>query len=301
MVLDETVFETAVGVDLGGSKLLIRYRDRWLRCATGRGFGGAELTAQLLRFLDEQAQSATALGIAVPGLVEDGVRVAACDVLPSLAGWDLRASLGARVAALALVNDAKAALHATTAGLSPGAVAVTVMAGTAIGCGIVAGAGVLGGASGWAGELGYWPMLRADGRWTRLDEIAGGGAMEAHLGIGGQELAKRAAAGDEAVLKVIAEGGQALGGALAGVVNLLNPRHLAVGGGALRLPGYWKQAQAVLRAQAIAPMLAACEVHAVHAIEDLVARGAAGVALALRSRTDPPGAAFLTAGRRCSG
>lgn len=283
MVLGETVFDAAVGVDLGGSKLLIRHRDRWLRCSTGPGFGGAELTAHLLRFLDGQAEPAAAVGIAVPGLVEDGTRIAACDVLPKLTGWDMHASLGARVAALALVNDAKAALHATTAGLVPGAVAVTVMAGTAVGCGIVAGAGVLRGASGWAGELGYWPMRRADGRWARLDELAGGAAMAARLGSGARELAERAAAGDAAVLAIIAEGGQALGGALAGIVNLLNPRQLAVGGGALRLPGYWDEAQAVLRAQAIAPMLAACELHAVHTIEDLVARGAAGMALALDS------------------
>lgn len=284
MNLDDGVFDTAAGVDLGGSKLLLRYRGRWLRHATGPGFGAPELTAVLRRFLDECACPPAALGIAVPGLV-DGAVVAACDVLPRLAGWDVREALGGRVRAWALANDAKAALQAANADLAAGAVAVTVMAGTAIGCGIVAGEGVLRGASGWAGELGYWPVRDGAGAWTRLDELAGGGYMAARLGIDGPTLAMRAGAGDPTVLEVIAAGGQALGGALAGVVNLLNPRRLAVGGGALRLPGYWAQAQAVLRAQAIGPMLAACEVHALHEVEDLVARGAAQLAMAAQART----------------
>lgn len=279
MVLDQGIFDTVAGVDLGGSKLLLRYRDRWLRQETGPGFGAVELTGVLRRFLDEQADPPAALGIAVPGLVEE-TAVAACDVLPRLAGWDIREALAGRVAAWALVNDAKAALQAASADMPAGAVVVTVMAGTAIGCGIVAGAGVLRGASGWAGELGYWPVRGGAGEWTRLDELAGGGYMAARLGMDGRELAARAAAGDPAVLDVIAAGGQALGGALAGVVNLLNPQRLAIGGGALRLPGYWAQAQAVLREQALGPMLAACELRTLHEVEDLVARGAAQLALA---------------------
>lgn len=279
MTVDDDIFDTALGVDLGGSKLLLRYRGSWLRRDTGPGFGGAELSAILRDFLDAQDLPPAALGIAVPGLVQDGARVAACDVLPRLAGWDMREAFAALPPSWALVNDAKAALHACSADLAPDAVAVTVMAGTAIGCGIVAGAGPLAGASGWAGELGYWPVACGAGAWKRLDELAGGAFMAARLGIDGQALAARAAAGDPAALEVIAAGGQALGAALAGVVNLLNPQRLAVGGGALRLPGYWEQAHAVLGAQAIGPMLADCDVRTVHEVEDLVARGAAGLAL----------------------
>ena len=276
------IFETAVGVDLGGSKLLVRYRDRWLRQETGPGFDGEALTAILRRFLDALDRPPAGLGVAVPGLV-DGATVVACDVLPGLAGWDIGQALGARAPRRVLVNDAKAALHATTAGLPPAAVAVTVMAGTAIGAGIVAGGGVLAGASGWAGELGYWPVRGDAGEWLRLDQLAGGAFMAARLGIDGRTLAARAAAGDAGALAVVAEGGRALGGALAGVVNLLNPQRLSIGGGALRLPSYWTQAEAVLRAQAIAPMLAACDVRTVHTIEDLVARGAACMASSPRT------------------
>lgn len=275
--MHDPTFDTAAGVDLGGSKLLIRYRDQWLRHDTGPGFGAAELDAVLQRFLDRQRVAPDVLGIAVPGLVEHGARVAACDVLPGIAGWRPQPALATR-ARLLLVNDAKAALHASTADLPEGSVAATVMAGTAIGCGIVVDGRVLRGASGWAGELGYWPVRHAAG--ARLDLVAGGGFMAARLACDGRELAARAQAGEPAACAVVAEGGRALGGALAGLVNLLNPHRLAVGGGALRLAGYWAAAQEALEDCALPALLADCELRLVHDIEDLVARGAARMALA---------------------
>lgn len=272
---DQHLFSTIAGVDLGGTKLLIRYRDRWLRRETGTAFGAAQLTGLLQRFLDEQAQPPAAIGIAVPGLVAHGAAVAACDVLPGLVGWRPRDALG--MAACLLVNDAKAALQATTEGLPEDGVAATVMAGSAIGCGIVVNGLPLRGASGWAGELGYWPApQRAGGE--RLDQLAGGSFLAARLGVDGRTLAARAAAGDREACAVVAEGGAALGNALAGLVNLLNPHRLSVGGGALRLHGYWRAAEQAFEAGALPAMRAACELRLVHEIEDLVALGAARMA-----------------------
>ncbi|WP_409266592.1 ROK family protein [Massilia sp. BHUDP2] len=271
---DASIFDTIAGVDLGGTKLLIRYRDRWLRRDTGMGFGAAELSDVLQRFLDEQGQAPAAIGIAVPGLVADGTTVAACDVLPGLVGWRPNLALGG--IACVLVNDAKAALRASTMGLPQGGVAVTVMAGSAIGCGIVVDGLPLRGASGWAGELGYWPLPGTAAE--RLDQLAGGSFLAARLGCDGRTLAARAAAGDPAACTIVADGGRALGNALAGLVNLLNPHRLSVGGGALRLDGYWRAAEQALEAGALPPLRAACELRLVHDIEDLVALGAAQMA-----------------------
>lgn len=271
---DASIFATVAGVDLGGTKLLIRYRDRWLRHDTGADFGAGELTCLLQRFLGEQLQAPAAIGIAVPGLVADGTTVAACDVLPGLVGWRPRAALGG--IACVLVNDAKAALRASTADLPEDGVAVTVMAGSAIGCGIVVNGLPLRGASGWAGELGYWPLTGTAGE--RLDHVAGGSFLAARLGCDGRTLAARAAAGDPAACAVVADGGRALGNALAGLVNLLNPHRLSVGGGALRLDGYWRAAEQAFEAGALPALRASCELRLVHDIEDLVALGAARMA-----------------------
>lgn len=280
MSFDDHVFSSTAGIDLGGSKMLIRYRDFWLRYDTGAGFDAARLTGLLHRFLASLAQAPAAIGIAVPGLVEGGSTVAACDVLPGLVGWNAREVLGTRLP-WTLVNDAKAALHASSSGLPADGVAATVMAGSAVGCGIVVHGRVLGGACGWAGELGYWPLRSSGGPSLRLDEVAGGSAMAARLGIGGRELAARTLAGDPAACAVVAEGGRALGGALAGLVNLLNPHRLSIGGGALRLAGYWSAAEQALREATLPALLAGCELRLVHEVEDLVALGAAQMASAL--------------------
>lgn len=107
--------------------------------------------------------------------------------------------------------------------------------------------------------------------------------MAGRIDCDGAELAARAAAGEPRACAVVAEGGKALGDALAGLVNLLSPHRLALGGGALRLSGYWPAARRALAEGALPGPLAACDVRLVHDIEDLVARGAAQLALAGQS------------------
>lgn len=271
-------FGESVGVDIGGTKLLIRYREHSLRHATGAGFGAAALSAILRDFLAGLETPPATMGIAVPGLVGEDGSVVSCDVLPSLDGWQAVTALSGLGLRCWVVNDAKAALHATTVDLEPGLTAATVMVGTAVGCGVLAEGGVLRGACGWAGELGYWP-IKAGGRWKRLDEVAGGQAMADRLGLDGEALYAAAVAGDPQVAAVVREGGEALGGALAGLLNLLNPTRLAVGGGALRLPGYWEAAASTLDSLALPALRAACSVVRVDGKADIVAQGAALMAL----------------------
>ena len=273
-----TIFDSAMGVDLGGTKLLIRYRDQWVRINTGVNFGASQLTEILCKFIDEQSQRPHALGIAVPGLVENNA-VVSCDVLPKLVGWSAGAALKGQDIKCALINDTKAALHETTFDLPSGITAVTVMAGTAIGCGIMADGKLMRGARGWAGELGYWPVQSTSSTWVRLDEIAGGRYMAQRLAIDGKQLAWLNAQGDTHARAVVTEGGRALGSALAGLINLLNPHRLTVGGGALKLSGYWDAAYAQIQALSIPDMRLMCDVRNAHEVEDLVARGAARLAL----------------------
>lgn len=275
------VFRSALGVDLGGTKLLLRYQDHALRFDTGPAFGAADLTEILKDFIERHVESGDVVGIAVPGVVENNT-VVACDVLPGLVGWNANTLLDQKFSKVSLANDAKAALHATVVDLPPDKTAITVMAGTAIGCGLMVDGEVLRGAGGWAGELGYWPVRTSGSRWVRLDEVAGGRYMANRLGVDGTQLALLSDQGHRAALEVIAEGGRALGYVLGGVINLLNPHRLSVGGGALKLAGYWAEAQAQIKATAIPNALQECDIRTVHESEDLVAMGAAQIALALR-------------------
>lgn len=71
-------------------------------------------------------------------------------------------------------------------------------------------------------------------------DLGGGSFIAAKLDISGKELAERAAAGNERVLSAIREGGNALGLAVATLVNTLNPEQLVFGGGTILLPGYYE-------------------------------------------------------------
>ena len=271
------------GADVGGGKLLLVAveggRRLEHRVETGVDADPAFLEAQMRAFLAGLGVSPAALGIAVPGLVDATGGVAACDVLPRIAGWrpaDAFADLGCPVRVL---NDAEAALAEEGHDLPADATAGVVMAGTAVGAAFRVDGRPLRGARGWAGELGYLPVaVEAEGAVRRLDERAGGAAMAARLGIGGAQLRARAEAGDAAALSAIHAGGEALGLGLASVINLLNPHLVAVGGGALRLPGYLDAALASARRHAIPGLWEVCTVRPVRAGDAVVALGAARAA-----------------------
>ena len=94
------------------------------------------------------------------------------------------------------------------------------------------------GDQGWAGELGYFPIPTVDGV-KRLDELSGGRFLADRLGLNPAEMVQMALDGEQKVLNEIHIAGHYLGLAAAGVINLLNPTQIAVGGGTLGLPGYW--------------------------------------------------------------
>lgn len=260
-------------MDLGGTKALFVSGQHALRSATGPAFSPEDFASGLESFISRARLQPSHIGIAVPGLVDDTGRVVACDVLPALAGWSPAETLRGLGCRVTVVNDVRAALLEELHDAPPGLTAGVVMAGTAIGAAFIAHGRALLGASGWAGELGYLPYA-AGSQIKRLDEMAGGSAMAANRGVSPAKLAELALAGELASLAVIEEGGTALGVGLAAVVNLLNPSRLAVGGGALGLPGYWEAAARAAAEYSIPELWADCKLSRVRAGERVVALGA---------------------------
>ena len=129
------------------------------------------------------------------------------------------------------------------------------------------------GASGWAGELGYFPVMVGD-RVERLDNLAGGHAIAALCAVSPGLLAEQAKNGDLATLRAIASGGRALGLGLAALINLLNPSRLALGGGTVELPGYWEQALCSAEKYSIPELWRDCRISKVREGAFVVAKGA---------------------------
>jgi predicted NBD/HSP70 family sugar kinase len=114
--------------------------------------------------------------------------------------------------------------------------------GTGIGCGIVADDRPQRGADGSAGDLGHVHTAAAGGALCRcgkfgcLEAVASGGAIARRLreqGIEAQtprDVVALVRAGNMLAIELVRESGRLIGEALAGAVNLLNPRVIVIGG-----------------------------------------------------------------------
>lgn len=250
-----------VGLDIGGSKLLAVAVEEGrvvarARTATERAEGPEAVLARACALVREvtRAVPARGLGVGFAGLVASDGSVSSSIMLPGWDGFPLADGLGQACGLPVTVeNDANAAGYGEwcAAGAPPRGTHVLVTVGTGIGGAVLVDGRLLRGASGVAGEIGNMSIER-DGPtcWCGsrgcLNMLASGSAMSArHSTLTREpacsvpELARRAAAGDEFARRVIEEGARALGTGLANVVQLLNPTHIALGGGVAELGEPW--------------------------------------------------------------
>ena len=187
---------------------------------------------------------ALGIGLGLPAPLDNDGRPSAHSIPPGWMGHlpadELAAQLGVPVAA---ENDANlGALAEAHWGAGRGHTSlVYVKAATGIGAGIVLGGSVFRGAGGTAGELGHTttgddgPVCQCGNRGC-LEVRAGGAAlvnqvMQSGLDVEGlPDLVARAREGHLGCRRVLADAGDAIGLALATVVNLLNPDRIVLGG-----------------------------------------------------------------------
>jgi glucokinase len=257
-----------VGLDDGG-RVLAEAKVATPRIPTGAGGdpGGPVIgaIADVARRLDDAlgagAAAVTAVGVGVPGLVDDDGTLRFAPNLPGGEGLDV----GGRVAealggrSVVVENDATCAVIGEWIyGAAVGATdAVVVTLGTGIGGGLVVNNRVTRGAHGFAGEIGHmivdpsgpvcpcgkrgcWErfasgsglgrLAREAAHAGRLDEVLrrAGGDPEA---VRAEDVTAAAAAGDAAAQAVLGELGWWLALGLANLANLLDPSIFVLGGG----------------------------------------------------------------------
>lgn len=199
----------------------------------------------LLVTVGRPASDVRGVGLSIPGTVsfEDGVSLDS----PVMRGWD-GVALAPYLAELAEVptyvdNDANVMTLSERRGhLQHHRNLVLLKASTGLGVGVVADGRLVRGALGAAGEIGHTKSPAARGITCRcgdvgcLEAVAGGWALvqgmrERGVQVGHvRDLVKLAAEGDAEARRVIRESGRRAGEVLGGVVNLLNPDALVVGG-----------------------------------------------------------------------
>ena len=86
-----------------------------------------------------------------------------------------------------------------------------------------------------------------------VEDLAGGTGISRRLGVGREDVARSADAGEQATTAVIEEGGRALGAAIGFAVNLLDPEAVVLGGGMVSGSSVYRAAlETELRAQVYA-------------------------------------------------
>jgi glucokinase len=273
-----------IGIDVGGTKILGLAVDgagavlaeakaptpRLLAPAGTAGPGGdavvdaiAVVAERVLETLARVpgADPVSAVGVGVPGLVDDAGRLRFAPNLPGGEGLDVGGRVAQRLPGFTVVvdNDATCAvigewIYGAAAGATD---AVVVTLGTGIGGGLVVNNRVARGALGFAGEIGHmvvdpsgpacpcgkrgcWErfasgsglgrLAREAAHAGRLDEVLrrAGGNPEA---VRGEDVTAAAAAGDPGARAVLDELGWWLALGLANLANILDPSVFVLGGG----------------------------------------------------------------------
>ncbi len=248
-----------IGIDLGGSKIeaAALNADRQVlarrRVATPEGDYDAILAVivALVRETENALGAKASVGVATPGSLAAASGLLRNSNSTCLNGrpfkQDLERALGRSVR---IANDANCfALSEAVDGAAAGAgTAFGVILGTGVGGGVVVDRKVLIGANAIAGEWGHnaLPSMRDDerpgpqcycGRWGCIETFLSGPGLAAdHQRVNGvalrvEEIVERASRGDPACEATLARYEERLARALAGVINLLDPDVIVLGGG----------------------------------------------------------------------
>ncbi|WP_122261343.1 ROK family transcriptional regulator [Ornithinimicrobium cerasi] len=205
----------------------------------------ATVTEQLLEAAGRTAAEVAGMGIGLPGPVEFSTgRPVSPPVMPGWDRFEVPAFFADRLDAPVLVdNDVNIMALGEHAERHPDVLdLVFVKVASGIGAGIISGGLLQRGAEGAAGDLGHVSVpdgnqaLCTCGNRGCVEAVASGTAIAASLrsqglDVAGQaEVVALARAGDPAAIAAVREAGRDIGAVLAGVVSLLNPSVIVVGG-----------------------------------------------------------------------
>ena len=248
-----------IGIDLGGSKIeaaALDHAGRELkRCRRPAPTGDYGATIEAIRGLVERIEAELGqrgtVGIGIPGTISPATGLVKNANSIWLIGRPLDRDLGSALGRpVRLANDANCfALSEATDGAGAGAdVVFGVILGTGVGGGIVVGGRVLTGTNAIAGEWGHNPLPRQRveeqpgprcycGRRGCIETFLSGPALrQDHAAATGAalepaEIVRRTDAGEAAAAATMARYEERLARSLAGVINLLDPEVIVLGGG----------------------------------------------------------------------
>lgn len=267
-----TIGAMRFGIDLGGTKIEIlalddagieRFR---VRAPTPDSYDGVVRgIVELIRTAEAETEPGATVGIGMPGCISPATGLVKGSNTTFLNGRpldrDIEAALGR---AVRMANDANCfALSEATDGAAAGKrVVFGVILGTGCGGGVVVDGRILEGPHGIAGEWGHTPLPWQVGYENPGPRCWCGRVGCLELWLSGTGLARdcdgpgardatriplRAEAGDEAARAALARHADRLARGLAGVINLLDPDAIVLGGGVSNLDHLYVEVPRLLK------------------------------------------------------
>ncbi len=148
-----------IGIDLGGTKVLIVAGNLEEKVKTGVDFRSTQLEIIINSFIKKYNLSPIGIGIAIPGLLNKDDTIVSCDVLPNFKGWNAKNALSKYNTVVKSINDVKSALAQEFHDCNHDFTGGVIMVGTAVGSAFIINGQPVLGESGWAGEFGYFPLI----------------------------------------------------------------------------------------------------------------------------------------------
>ncbi len=262
----------AAGIIDGGSRVLARRS-----APTPAADGPAAVLAVAAQLVREASLDAgvepVAVGVGTAGVVDaaSGLILGATETLSGWTGTPVASLLAAELGLPVHVeNDVTAfLLGEAQAGAAVGlADVIAITIGTGIGGALLVGGQIVRGRTCVAGNIGHVPSPEAGdrrcpcGRSGHLEAFASGPAMTAVYGERSgrpvadlREVALRASSGDELAEAVLRAGAAAVGRIVGGLVNVLDPALILLGGGVLCLgPWYVEAVAEAVSREVLAPL-----------------------------------------------
>lgn len=254
------MLEPVIALDIGGTKIAGGIVDSAGRVfcrkqiETPVGLGGPgtmEVVIDLVQRLHTECPVAVAVGVGSAGQIDHarGRVIYANENLPGWTGMEIRAQLEAAIGLSTVVDNdvnAMAVAEARQGAAAGHQVVIVVAIGTGIGGALMLERHLFRGATGIAGEIGHIPVASAGprcacGKLGCLEAYTAGPYIAAEYARRTRdprittlpEVVQLARHGDRVARAVFARAGTYLGCALAGLVNVLNPDAIVIGGGVM--------------------------------------------------------------------
>lgn len=259
-----------LGIDIGGTKIAIglishdKETDKlnikkYAKRPTGSTFTyqiAEQFLTEFIKELETENLQFEAVGIAIPGLLDDNGKVLLTIDIPQLQEWEPHKFPLFAGKLVVSYNDAKAAQMQTCYNSQPNDTIITFVIGTGIGSSYLIEGKILKGKSGWAGEVGASPFI--NGGEGRFDFKVGGKFLLEEMKCTPEEFDKLLKDNDAKAKDKVNEFGTNFGKLIATVINIFNPHKVVVGGGTLLWPGYMEAALEAAKKYSVPPLYDDC-------------------------------------------